>query len=156
MKPQKISLRQYKSSDLNTHISLLIKNKVYKTEAEAKKSEKAWLQKTLQNYKKKKPDFYVLAITLNKKLVGNIVAENIDYKNKKLEIGFWIGKDFWGKGITTKALRLFLKKLKKKFPKFTIYAKHKKSNIASGKVLGKCDFNKIGIKNKLVVWSLEK
>ncbi len=151
----KISLRKYKKSDLNQQINLLLKNKIYKTKSNANKSEKPWIEKALKNYKKEKPDFYVLAITLNKRQIGNIVAENIDYKNKKLEIGFWIVKDSWGQGITTKALELFLKKIKKKFPKFTIYAKHKKSNIASSKVLSKCDFEKIGIKDNLVVRRLK-
>lgn len=52
-------------------------------------------------------------------------------------IGYWIGKDFWGKGIATGALKLFIGQLKWR-PLFAYVAKH---NIGSVRVLEKCGFN---------------
>ena len=56
------------------------------------------------------------------------------------EVGYWLGKEFWGKGIATKALAEFLKIVETR-PLFARVAKH---NIASRRVLEKCGFMVIG------------
>ena len=53
------------------------------------------------------------------------------------EIGYWVGKEYWGKGVATQALTLFLGYVKSR-PLFAHVAKH---NIASRRVLEKCGFN---------------
>lgn len=128
-----IKLRKYKTSDLDRHLELLAMNGIKAN----KKNEAVWLKKAIKNYKKK-PEFYVLAITLNNKIIGNAIAEKI--KNKSCDIGFWIGKKYQNKGYATKALKLFLKHIKRKFKPKTIYASHKKGNLASARVLEKAGF----------------
>ena len=54
----------------------------------------------------------------------------------KPEITYWIGKEYWGKGIATKALSEFLVSLKVR----PLYARAAKDNIASLRVLEKCGF----------------
>jgi RimJ/RimL family protein N-acetyltransferase len=61
-------------------------------------------------------------------------------RDGKLEIGYWIGKEFWGLGIATGALEIFLNLVKTR-PLFGLVAKH---NIASRRVLEKCGFELIG------------
>ena len=39
-------------------------------------------------------------------LVGTIGIKNIDYVNKKTNIGYWIGKQYQGKGIATECIKL--------------------------------------------------
>ena len=39
-------------------------------------------------------------------LVGNIGIKDIDYVNKKVKIGYWIGKQYQGKGIATECINL--------------------------------------------------
>jgi RimJ/RimL family protein N-acetyltransferase len=56
------------------------------------------------------------------------------------EVGYWIAKEFWGKGIATQALKKFLD-IEKTRPLFGHVAKH---NIASRRVLEKCGFTVIG------------
>ena len=56
------------------------------------------------------------------------------------EVGYWIGKEFWGKGIATQALTEFLEIVKTR-PLFAHVAKH---NVASKRVLEKNGFNVIG------------
>lgn len=51
-------------------------------------------------------------------------------------VGFWIGRDYWGKGVATKALSGFLGHVKAR-PLHAYVAKH---NIASLRVLEKCGF----------------
>jgi len=55
-------------------------------------------------------------------------------------IGYWIGKQYWGKGIATKALAAFLDLVKER-PLYAHVAKH---NIASIRVLEKCGFTICG------------
>jgi RimJ/RimL family protein N-acetyltransferase len=56
------------------------------------------------------------------------------------ELGYWLGKPFWGKGIATRALTLFLREL----PMRPLYAHAAKDNLGSIRVLEKCGFIKIG------------
>jgi RimJ/RimL family protein N-acetyltransferase len=52
------------------------------------------------------------------------------------EVSYWIGKEYWGKGIATKALREFLKHITIR----PLYARAAKDNAGSLKVLEKCGF----------------
>jgi RimJ/RimL family protein N-acetyltransferase len=52
------------------------------------------------------------------------------------EVGYWPGKEFWGKGIATQALAEFLKVVTTR-PLFAHVAKH---NVGSKRVLEKCGF----------------
>ncbi len=54
----------------------------------------------------------------------------------KPEVTYWIGKEYWGKGIATKALSEFLRDLKAR----PLYARAAKDNIGSLRVLEKCGF----------------
>jgi RimJ/RimL family protein N-acetyltransferase len=54
----------------------------------------------------------------------------------KREFGYWLGREFWGKGIATEALSQFFGVVKTR-PLFAHVAKH---NIASRRVLEKCGF----------------
>ena len=55
------------------------------------------------------------------------------------EVGYWLGKEFWGKGIATEALKQFLGVVKTR-PLFGHVVKH---NIGSRRVLEKCGFKVI-------------
>ncbi|MEI4770585.1 GNAT family N-acetyltransferase [Psychrobacillus sp. FJAT-51614] len=52
------------------------------------------------------------------------------------EVSFWIGKEYWGKGIATNALREFLNYVTIR----PLYARAAKDNAGSLKVLEKCGF----------------
>ncbi len=56
------------------------------------------------------------------------------------EVGYWIGRQFWGKGIATKALAAFLGHVKQR----PLHARAVKDNIASLRVLQKCGFTICG------------
>src|SRR5919199_3916734 len=38
--------------------------------------------------------------------VGSIGLKNIDLINKKANLGYWIGEEYWGRGIATESVRL--------------------------------------------------
>jgi RimJ/RimL family protein N-acetyltransferase len=56
------------------------------------------------------------------------------------EVTYWIGREFWGKGIATKALAVFLSAVTAR----PLYARAAKDNIASLRVLEKCGFTITG------------
>jgi RimJ/RimL family protein N-acetyltransferase len=57
-------------------------------------------------------------------------------RDGKREVCYWLGQDFWNKGIATKALSAFLQ-LEKRRPRWAGVAKR---NAASIRVLEKCGF----------------
>jgi len=66
-------------------------------------------------------------------VAGNIVCfEQLGER----EVGYWLGKEYWGKGIATRALEEFLKAIDTR-PLYAHVAKH---NIGSRRVLEKCGF----------------
>jgi RimJ/RimL family protein N-acetyltransferase len=58
----------------------------------------------------------------------------------RLEVGYWLGKEYWGHNIATQALLALLEEVKVR----PLYARVAKDNIASLRVLGKCGFIIIG------------
>jgi RimJ/RimL family protein N-acetyltransferase len=56
------------------------------------------------------------------------------------EVTYWIGREYWGKGVATKGLLLFLDHLTLR----PLYARAAKDNLASIRVLEKCGFIKSG------------
>ena len=67
-------------------------------------------------------------------VAGNVVSW-VERKGRPV-VGFWIGREHWGKGIATGALSAFLGHVKAR-PLFAHVAKH---NVASKRVLEKCGF----------------
>lgn len=58
----------------------------------------------------------------------------------KPEVTYWIGKEYWGKGLATRALSELLSQVKER----PVYARVAKDNTASVRVLEKCGFKIAG------------
>ena len=56
------------------------------------------------------------------------------------EVSYWLGPQFWGRGIATMALTAFLRSVRTR----PLYARAAKDNIASIRVLEKCGFTRSG------------
>ena len=73
---------------------------------------------------------------------GQVVGSVLSYEEAgKPEISYWIGKEYWGKGIATRALSDFLAHGNKARP---IYARVATDNLGSRRVLEKCGFTIMG------------
>jgi RimJ/RimL family protein N-acetyltransferase len=72
-------------------------------------------------------------IVFNGKVAGNIVSWE---QAGEQEVGYWIGKEYWGKGIGTRALADFLRLVRTR----PLFAHVAKLNIGSFRVLEKNDF----------------
>lgn len=66
-------------------------------------------------------------------VAGNIVS--FEASGESL-VGYWLGKQYWGRGVATQALAAFLGQVKVR----PLYARVAKHNIASIRVLEKCGF----------------
>lgn len=79
----------------------------------------------------------IKTILFNRDIAGNIVC--FDQLGQR-EVGYWLGKEYWGKGIATQALGDFLKCIETR----PLYARVAKHNTASRRVLEKCGFTVSG------------
>jgi RimJ/RimL family protein N-acetyltransferase len=82
-------------------------------------------------------------------VAGNIVSWE---HSGEREVGYWLGREFWGKGIATRALSLFLEQVTTR-PLYAYVVKH---NIASIRVLEKCGFKKMDEKDGDVILILRE
>lgn len=73
------------------------------------------------------------AVLLGDEVVGNIGSWTSDGKR---EVGYWIDRGYWGRGVATAALAAFLRLE----PTRPLYAGAAKHNAASLRVLQKCGF----------------
>lgn len=80
----------------------------------------------------------IRTILLKKEIVGSIAKFEMD---GNAEITYWIGKEFWGKGIASSALKNFLE-IERTRP---VFGRIAFDNLGSKKVLENCGFSKIGI-----------
>ena len=73
---------------------------------------------------------------------GQVAGSVLSYEQSgEREVSYWLGREFWGKGIATKALSLYLDDV----PQRPIYARAAKDNTASIRVLEKCGFIGFGV-----------
>lgn len=86
------------------------------------------------------------AIANQKELIGGIgVKFKKDVYRYSWELGYWLGEPFWGKGITTEAVKTFTKYLFDHYKIRSIVANVYEGNMASMKVLTKAGFRLDGI-----------
>ncbi|UZD21321.1 GNAT family protein [Algoriphagus halophytocola] len=81
------------------------------------------------------------AIEYEGKLAGSIGSERgRDELRTNMELGFWIGEPFWGKGIATEAVKLYTKYIFEKFDIERIFAQVYDFNGQSMNVLEKAGY----------------
>lgn len=72
---------------------------------------------------------------------GQVVGHIASFEQFGLPaVSYWLGKEYWGKGLATAALAAFLEELEVR----PLYARAAKDNIASIRVLEKCGFTVTG------------
>lgn len=76
-------------------------------------------------------------ILVDGRVAGNIVCFG---PSNEREVGYWLGKEYWGKGVATRALAQFLSHVQER-PLYAHVARH---NMASIRVLEKCGFKIVG------------
>ncbi|MEV0165533.1 GNAT family protein [Nonomuraea fuscirosea] len=83
------------------------------------------------------PTVHVQAIMVGDELAGNLVAW---WEDDRRFIGYWMGRAFWGRGVGTRALGLFLQAEKVR----PLYADPFHGNTASVRLLERHGFERTG------------
>jgi RimJ/RimL family protein N-acetyltransferase len=83
---------------------------------------------------------------------GEVAGNIVSFMNSgEREVGYWIGREFWGRGVATRALAGFLR-LEARRPLYAGVARH---NVASIKVLENCGFRVSGEEPDGLILELE-
>lgn len=106
---------------------------------------KKYIQESMQN-----DDKYEFAILVEGEVVGGIVLENPNSNKKIFEVGYYIARPHWGKGIATKALKEISKYAFNKLRLKKIWGGIISNNPASGRVFEKAGFKLEGKQEKQV------
>jgi RimJ/RimL family protein N-acetyltransferase len=81
----------------------------------------------------------IRTIVVDGQVAGHVLCWT-DAALGKPEVSYWIGKEFWGKGVATRALARFLVHVQVR----PIYGRAAKDNLGSLRVLEKCGFAIVG------------
>ena len=83
---------------------------------------------------------------MNNKLIGGV---GLDLHNDNYyELGYWLGKDYWGKGYATESSKYLLKYALEKLDSPKIKSGYFIDNLPSGNVLKKLGFKEVGIEKR--------
>ncbi|MFH0868271.1 MAG: GNAT family protein [Candidatus Woesearchaeota archaeon] len=149
IKSKKFILRPYRKGDEESLIKNINDKVIYRYTCNIpypykQKDAKQWIARCKKRNKKKTEINF--AIDINRKVVGGAGFLNIE--NHKAEIGYWLGKKYWGKGIVTEAVKLVTNFGFKKLHLKRIYATVFLKNKASARVLEKNGYKREGIMRK--------
>jgi len=107
---------------------------------------KAWLEKVVDAL-----PAINMAIEADGKMAGGIgLILNGDVYIKSAEIGYWLGEQYWGKGIATEAVRQMTEYAFYYFDLVRLYAEVFETNKASMRVLEKNGYYLEGVRRKAV------
>ena len=104
-----------------------------------------YLKSVIEQYED--PKFYNWAIELKEtgEVIGSIGVNHPEDKNKSCQIGYYVGSDFWNKGIITEALKTVIDYLFEEVELNRVAARHDIENGASGRVMAKANMTFEGI-----------
>jgi [ribosomal protein S5]-alanine N-acetyltransferase len=93
-----------------------------------------------------------LAILYNGQIAGSVgVVVRDDVYRKTMEVGYFVGEPFWGKGVATNAVGLLIDYIRQRFDVIRLYAEVFETNKASMRVLEKNGFYLECIRQKAVI-----
>ncbi|HMT73004.1 MAG TPA: GNAT family N-acetyltransferase [Chitinophagaceae bacterium] len=147
-----VTIRRWKYEDLSSLVfhanNINVWNNVrnYFPHPYTEENGRAWLDKVVE------PEPVInMAIDVDGEAVGGIgLILNGDVYIKSAEIGYWLGESFWGKGVTTEAVRQMTEYVFYYFDLVRLYAEVFESNKASMRVLEKNGYYLEGVRRKAV------
>ena len=112
------------------------------------KNARYWVRQKLKENKQKKPKVSSYVIDIDGEVAGSTSFHDINYKHRKSEIGYWLARKYWNKGIMTNAVKQMVKIGFKDLKLLRIYAYVYAGNNSSGRVLEKAGFKFEGLLKK--------
>lgn len=97
-------------------------------------------------------DECVACIAVAGEAAGSIGLQfRTDVERCSAELGYWIGEQFWGRGLMTAAIRCFTAWAMPRFELTRVYAEVFAENPASSRVLEKAGFERVGLLRKAAI-----
>ncbi|MBL6448398.1 GNAT family N-acetyltransferase [Fulvivirga sp. 29W222] len=96
-----------------------------------------WISKTRSGMQLGKQ--YTFGIEYDKRIVGAIGLK-VDDSNNEAEVGYWLGEEYWNKGLCTDALQAVVRFGLDSLKLHKINGSYLSHNLASSRVLNKCGF----------------
>lgn len=148
-----IIIRPWKNTDAEPLVQLANNKKIWNNLRDyfphpyTAKDARAWLD---FNNGLTSPLHFVIEV--NGQFAGGIgMLPKTDVYKCNMEIGYWLGEPFWGKGIATKAIALICDLIAKEYPHINrIYAEVFENNKASMRALEKNGFVLESVRKKAV------
>lgn len=105
----------------------------------SKEAARQWIE--LNQLQEKNPPLQNFAIVVNGACAGAIgLLSKTDIHRCNIELGYWLGEEYWGQGIVTEAVRAMVDYTFEHFDVVRIYAGVFEGNIGSQRVLQKAGF----------------
>ena len=148
---EKIILRKLKKSDASSIYKNTRDKDVAKHLANKYLTSKTFrneIPKTQKRMRAKTAYAFGIEYKESGKIIGVMAIAQIDYKNKNAELGWWIGKKYWGKGIATEAIQLILNFAFKELKLRRVFAHVYSSNKSSAKLCERNGFKLEGTARK--------
>jgi ribosomal-protein-alanine N-acetyltransferase len=146
---KRLLLRLFQTSDASEVTKLcnnynIYKNTLYLPYPYSIEDALPWIENHLDNFNNNRSYEFAITDKATGKLYGAIALTN-NRKFNNGEIAYWIGEEFWGNGYATEAGEAILEFafLEKQYHK--VYARHFKSNSASGRVIQKMGMEQEGV-----------
>jgi ribosomal-protein-alanine N-acetyltransferase len=83
---------------------------------------------------------FVIIDKASGKAIGAVGVHRIDEKNRSAEIGYWLGRPYWGKGIVVEAVNRVVEYLFRERKLQRVFARVWHPNTRSARVLEKAGF----------------
>lgn len=147
-----VELRNYRESDIDT-LAALANNQLVSRYLiytfpypYSKKDAEYWIKQG-----SKENGSTTKVICFNNLFVGSVgITPQVGWRDHCAEIGYWIGEEFWGKGIATRALEIMTEEAFEVHGFKKLFAPVLGPNVASMKVLMKCGYVSEGmLKNEV-------
>jgi RimJ/RimL family protein N-acetyltransferase len=92
---------------------------------------------------------FCFTILADDEIAGSIILENPSKDKKRYDLGFFVGRKFWGKGIATEAIKKIIRFGFHKLKLYRIQADSDSDNPASGRAMEKAGFEFEGARKKI-------
>ncbi len=102
----------------------------------------------IKDYESPKNYQWCIELKESGEAIGSISVVNLEEEIDAVEVGYCIGRKFWGQGITSEALMAVIKFFFEEVQVNRIEARHDINNPSSGRVMEKCGLIKEGEKRQ--------
>jgi [ribosomal protein S5]-alanine N-acetyltransferase len=117
------------------------------------KERKKMIREILEESRDKKTvAMFTIRLKGTQKIIGCLDIFDINRLDKQAKIGYWLGRNFWGKGYALEAARDAIRFAFEKLYLRKLFADTLTDNLSSNRLLIKAGFRRIGVmkKDKLV------